>query len=246
MTCFALDKQFASFSSMATTILLVEPDTTLRKAVTLALENEGYRVLQVSDGRRVLDFLTGSSPNQDIHLLILEAALPQINGFDLCQQLRRQGYNLPILIISSKTSETDRVLGLEIGADDYLVKPFGMRELIARCRALLRQWSRAASDQPAILRYRNLMLDPVSRTVTLRDQPIALSPKEFRLLELLMQYPKRVWVREQLIDRIWGTDYIGDFKTVDVHIRWLREKIEQNPGKPEYIITVRGFGYRLG
>lgn len=245
MTCLAPNSRLTCHGSIGAIVLVVEPDLTTREAIATALEREGYRVIQANDGGIALELLLNRSDDAAIHLLILEAVLPRINGLELCQLLRRQGSNLPILMISSKASETDRVLGLEIGADDYLVKPFGLRELVARCRALLRRWTPAAV-QPGVLRYHGLILDPNTCIVTLHGQIISLSPKEFRLLELLMQQPKRVWTREQLIDRIWGTDYIGDFKTIDVHIRWLREKIERNPAKPEYIKTVRGFGYRLG
>ncbi|MEP0913098.1 response regulator transcription factor [Leptolyngbya sp. GB1-A1] len=246
MTYLAHPSQLASPSSAATTILLAEPDIQIREIVTDALERENYGVVSVRDGQKVLDLLPRTSLNPDLHLLILEATLPQVNGLELCRLLRSRGYNLPILMISPKDSETDRVVGLEMGADDYLVKPFGIQEFVARCRALLRHRSRSVSTQPTTLNCRDLVLDWSTCIVTLRGQPLALSPKEFCLLKLFLQSPKQVWTREQLIDRIWGTDYIGDFKTVDVHIRWLREKIEPNPGKPEYIKTVRGFGYRLG
>lgn len=246
MTYLAHPSQFASLSSVTTTILLAEPDIQTREIVISALESENYGVVPVRDGQKVLDLLSRTSLNPDIHLLILEATLPQVNGLDLCQLLRRRRHNLPILMISTKDSETDRVVGLEIGTDDYLVKPFGVRELVARCRALLRYRSRSVPTQPTKLCCRDLVLDWSTCIVTLRGQPLTLSRKEFSLLKLFLLSPKQVWTREQLIKWVWSTDYIGDFKTVDVHIRWLREKIEPNPGKPEYIKTVRGFGYRLG
>jgi two-component system phosphate regulon response regulator PhoB len=152
----------------------------------------------------------------------------------------------PILIISAKVTETDRVLGLEVGADDYLTKPFSMKELIARCRALLRRQSFNSLSQTSVRQFKDIILFPDQCRVVVRGQEINLSPKEFKLLDLFMSYPLRVWDREQLIENIWGLDFMGDTKTVDVHIRWLREKIELNPSKPEYLITVRGFGYRFG
>ncbi len=160
--------------------------------------------------------------------------------------MRYQGNITPILIISAKTSETDRVLGLEVGADDYLTKPFSMQELLARCRALIRRQGYSNSSPTAVQKFRELSLFPQEHRVTVRGQEVNLSPKEFRLLALFMSSPHRVWSREQLIEQIWGLDFLGETKTVDVHIRWLREKIERDPSHPEYVITVRGFGYRLG
>ena len=148
--------------------------------------------------------------------------------------------------MSAKGTETDRVLGLEVGADDYLTKPFSMRELVARCRALLRRQRLSYLPQPPVLQFGDITLYPQECRVIVRGEELNLSPKEYRLLELFMSYPRRVWSRDQLLDQVWGQDFIGDSKTVDVHIRWLREKIERDPSQPEYIITVRGFGYRFG
>jgi two-component system phosphate regulon response regulator PhoB len=150
-------------------------------------------------------------------------------------------------VVSARDSETDRVLGLEVGADDYLVKPFGMRELVARCRALLRR-SHAGSlvGSATVLEHANLRLFPDECRVCRDGANLNLSPKEYRLLELFMQHPRRVWSRDKLLEHVWGHDYIGDSKTVDVHIRWLREKVEDNPSAPRHIHTVRGFGYRFG
>ena len=149
-------------------------------------------------------------------------------------------------MLSAKGSETDRVLGLEVGADDYLTKPFSMRELVARCRALLRRQRLSCLPQLPVLQYKDVTLYPQECRVLVRSQEVNLSPKEFRLLELFMSYARRVWSREQLLDQVWGPDFVGDSKTVDVHIRWLREKLEIDPSRPEYVVTVRGFGYRFG
>jgi two-component system phosphate regulon response regulator PhoB len=180
-------------------------------------------------------------------LIVLDLMLPHVNGLDLCRLIRHDGYQVPILILSAKASETDRVVGLEVGADDYLPKPFGMRELIARCRALLRR-SNYTNPKPSTtqLTFHSIVLYPQECRVTVQDQEVNLSPKEFRLLELFMRHPRRVWSREQLIERVWGPDFMGDSKTVDVHIRWLREKLEADPSHPKYLVTVRGFGYRFG
>ncbi len=230
-------------------VLVVEDEELIREMLQLALTEEGYSVTAVADGRAALGLLLQTEPNQQVtpfDLVILDLMLPQVNGLDLCRLLRRQGNATPILILSARGSETDRVLGLEVGADDYLVKPFSTRELIARCRALLRRQKQTYLPQPTVLHYKDIYLYPQQCRVTVRNEVVNLSPKEFRLLELFMSYPRRVWSRESLLDRVWGPDFVGDSKTVDVHIRWLRQKVERDPSHPEYILTVRGFGYRFG
>lgn len=159
--------------------------------------------------------------------------------------MRKCGDATPILVVSARDSEADRVLGLEVGADDYLIKPFGMRELVARCRALLRRSSSGAMPVRQVV-HGNLCLYPEECRVTRDGLDVNLSPKEYRLLELFMQHPRRVWSRDKLLEQVWGHDYFGDSKTVDVHIRWLREKLEANPSAPVHLVTVRGFGYRFG
>jgi two-component system phosphate regulon response regulator PhoB len=229
-------------------VLVVEDEELIREMVSLALQEQGYQVITAIDGRSALNVLkeSQSSLQLSFDLLILDVMLPQVNGLDLCRLLRYQGNTIPILILSAKASETDRVLGLEVGADDYLTKPFSMRELIARCRALLRRQSFATTPAAPVLEYEEITLFPEECRVLVNGAEINLSPKEFRLLELFMGSPRRVWSREQLIEQVWGMDFIGDMKTVDVHIRWLREKLEADPSKPRYLITVRGFGYRFG
>lgn len=231
-------------------VLVVEDEDLIRDMVVLALKEEGYEIATASDGRAALNFLQAANPSQSgefpFDLIVLDLMLPQVNGLDLCRLLRHQGNPVPILILSAKGSETDRVLGLEVGADDYLTKPFSMRELVARCRALLRRQRLSYAPKPTVLQFKDITLYPQECRVMVREQETNLSPKEFRLLELFMSYPKRVWSREQLLDQIWGPDFIGDSKTVDVHIRWLREKLELDPSNPDYLITVRGFGYRFG
>lgn len=229
-------------------ILVVEDEDLIREMLTFALEGEGYEVITAADGRAALELLQdaeGREGDDPFNLLVLDLMLPQINGLDLCRLLRYQGNLVPILILSAKSSETDRVLGLEIGADDYLTKPFSMPELIARCRALLRRQHFSSLPQMPVLQSRDIKLYPQECRVTVRGDEVNLSPKEFRLLELFISNPRRVWSREQLIDQVWGPDFVGDTKTVDVHIRWLREKLEKDPSQPEYLITVRGFGYRF-
>lgn len=246
-------------------ILVVEDEGLIAETITLALTDEGYDVVTAEDGRVALDLihqlkelesngslgLTSTLPHQlrgrSLDLIILDLMLPYINGLDLCRLIRREGISVPILILSAKGSETDRVVGLEVGADDYLTKPFGIRELVARCRALLRRHHQfqVQPEQPS-LKYQDITLYPQECRITVRGAAVNFSPKEFKILELFMSYPRRVWSREQLLERIWGPDFIGDSKTVDVHIRWLREKLEIDPSSPTYLVTVRGFGYRFG
>ena len=227
-------------------LLVVEDDDSIRETVGEALKAEGYEVLSSSNGREALSLLTGES-RQAVDLLVLDLMLPGLGGLDLCRELRRFNNNTPILVISARDSETDRVLGLEVGADDYLVKPFGLRELVARCRALLRRARQVQPNTPAdIQQHANLCLYVRECRVTRDGEDLNLSPKEYKILELFIQHPKRVWSRDQLLEKIWGLDFVGDTKTVDVHIRWLREKIETTPSAPELIRTVRGFGYRFG
>lgn len=233
-------------------VLVVEDEEIIRETITLALTDEGYDITAVEDGRRALELLCGSQDGNyntapQFDLLVLDLMLPYVNGLDLCRLLRHEKVSIPILILSAKGSETDRVVGLEVGADDYLTKPFGMRELVARCRALLRRHRRVPSQvADSILRFEDIALSPRECRVTVCDQEVNLSPKEFKMLELFMGNPRRVWSRDQLIERVWEPDFMGDSKTVDVHVRWLREKLEVDPSNPKYIKTVRGFGYRFG
>ncbi|WP_036481830.1 response regulator transcription factor [Myxosarcina sp. GI1] len=230
-------------------ILLVEDEELIGEMIEVALQAEGYEVKKVRDGRAALNLLQNPDSSETklaTDLIILDLMLPEVNGLDICRLLRYQGDITPILVISAKSSETDRVLGLEVGADDYLTKPFSMRELVARCRALLRRQRYSNLSSTPVQKYRDISLFPQECRVLVRGTEVNLSPKEFRLLELFMSYPRRVWSREQLIEQVWGPDFLGDTKTVDVHIRWLREKLELEPSQPEYLITVRGFGYRFG
>ncbi|MCS5705682.1 response regulator transcription factor [Synechococcus sp. FGCU-3] len=226
-------------------LLVVEDDETIRETIRDALELEGFAVTACGNGRDALNIIQRAPEGEGFALVVLDLMLPGLGGLDLCRQLRHAQDNTPILVVSARESETDRVLGLEVGADDYLVKPFGMRELVARCRALLRR-SGSQSAPTKVLQHANLCLYPEECRVTRDGLNLNLSPKEYRLLELFMQHPRRVWSRDKLLEHVWGHDYIGDSKTVDVHIRWLREKLEDNPSSPEHLITVRGFGYRFG
>lgn len=233
-------------------ILVVDDEALIRETVSLALRNEGYLVAVAADGALALDMLNRpgqqrSPEHPPFDLAIVDLMLPGVSGLDLCRLIRHRDWDIPVLILSAKGSETDRVVGLEVGADDYLAKPFGMRELVARCRALLRRYRRAKAPQTnSVLSYEEIVLYLNELRVTVNEREVALSPKEFRILELFMNHPNRVWSREELIDQVWGSDFMGDRKTVDVHIRWLREKVEVDPSHPRYIMTLRGFGYRFG
>lgn len=238
-------------SSQQFCILLVEDEINIRETIVLALTAEGYEVMVAEDGQQALALIRGAATKEDgtfsIDLIILDLMLPDANGLDICRSLRQQGNLTPILMVSARSCEMDVVVGLEVGADDYLVKPFGLREFIARCRVLLRRSHLFAqtADQP-VLEFDDVMLYLEEYRVTVRGEKVSLSPKEFMLLEMFMRHPRRVFSRDQLLERIWGTESISDPKTVDVHIRWLREKLEADPSAPRYIITVRGFGYRFG
>jgi two-component system phosphate regulon response regulator PhoB len=237
-------KSLVQNTEMAPTLLVVEDDDTIRETIRDALFIEGFDVLACADGREALELIQRQGkPPYD--LVVLDLMLPGMSGLDICRQLRASGDQTPILVVSARDHETDRVLGLEVGADDYLVKPFGMRELVARARALMRRSSAKPTASP-VLSHGNLRLYPEECRVTRDGRDLSLSPKEYRLLELFMQHPRRVWSRDKLLEQIWGHDFFGDSKTVDVHIRWLREKLEDNPSEPLHLQTVRGFGYRFG
>lgn len=226
----------------------MEDDDTIRETIAESLTAEGFLVDAVAHGNAALDHFQDTPETSAFDLILLDLMMPGVHGLDFCRYLRRRGFTTPILIVSAKDSETDRVVGLEVGADDYLVKPFGMRELVARCRVLLRRSSRTAANQPAVevLKHGELALYPEEYCATMKGLPLNLPPKQYKLLEFFMRHPRRVWSRDKLLERIWGPDFIGDIKTVDVHIRWLREKLEDNPSQPLLITTVRGFGYRFG
>ncbi len=226
-------------------ILLLEHEEPWRDMLCLALKEHGYNVVIAQDGRDALPNLQTSASKLNefpFNLLILDV----VNGLDLCRMLRHQGNPVPLLIVGTQETANNCAFYLEAGADDYLSKPFGMREFVARCRALMRRQRLCQVPGLVMLQYKDIILYQEECRVVVRGQEIKLSPKQFRLLELFMSYPRRVWSREQLLDLIWGPDFIGDSKTVDVHIRWLREKLEVDPSNPEYIVTVRGFGYRFG
>ncbi len=229
-------------------ILLVEDDKSIRLTVSETLSSEGFRVSSFKDGLSALDFFNNDI-KKDLDLIILDLMLPGLNGLELCRKIRNDEDYTPILILSAKDNESDRVLGLEVGADDYLTKPFGLNELIARSRALIRRSKRNKKyieKSKTVLEFNHIKMFLEECRVTSFDREITLSPKEFKLLELFMKNPKRVWSRDLILEKIWEIDFIGDTKTVDVHVRWLREKLEEDPSAPKFLKTVRGFGYKFG
>jgi len=229
-------------------ILLVEDDKSIRLTVSETLHSEGFKVSSFKDGLSALDFIINDSRN-DVDLIILDLMLPGLNGLELCRKIRDEENFTPILILSAKDNESDRVLGLEVGADDYLTKPFGLNELIARSRALIRRSKRNKKyidKTQTIIEFNHIKMFLEECRVTSFDREITLSPKEFKLLELFMKSPKRVWSRDLILEKIWEIGFIGDTKTVDVHVRWLKEKLEENPLAPKILKTVRGFGYKFG
>ena len=229
-------------------ILLVEDDKSIRLTVSETLSSEGFRVSSFKDGLSALDFINNDI-KKDVDLIILDLMLPGLNGLELCRKIRNDEDYTPILILSAKDNESDRVLGLEVGADDYLTNPFGLNELIARSRALIRRSKRNKKyieKSKTVLEFNHIKMFLEECRVTSFDKEITLSPKEFKLLELFMKNPKRVWSRDLILEKIWEIDFIGDTKTVDVHVRWLREKLEEDPSAPKFLKTVRGFGYKFG
>ncbi len=234
---------------MAEKILVVDDEVSLQESLTYKLKKEGYQVEVAGDGLVALDLARSTNPD----LIILDVMLPGMDGFEVCRILRQET-NIPVLMLTARDDEVDRVVGLEVGADDYLPKPFSMRELIARVKALLRR-VRMMRDEvnaavqeghiPQVMTFDNLEIDLSRREVRLDDEVVPCKPKEFELLTFMGQHKGRVLSRDFILERVWGWGFVGDSRTVDVHIRWLREKIEKTPEKPVRIITVRGAGYRF-
>ena len=222
-------------------VLVVEDEENLVEALRYNLEHEGYDVLTAPDGGSGLETARAALPD----LVILDVMLPNLDGLEVCRILRRET-DVPILMLTAKGEEIDRVVGLEIGADDYVTKPFSMRELMARVRAMLRRPRKTASARMAEpLRSGSLAVDVDAHQASLNGEELRLKPREFDLLALFMRNPGRAFTRDQVLEQLWGHDYIGDVRTVDVHVRWLREKIEADPSTPARIITIRGVGYRF-
>lgn len=230
-----------SNNSTSTTIMIVEDELSFVEALTIGLKREGFRVAVATDGFEALRTFDDVRPD----LVLLDVMLPGVSGIDVCRQLRKRS-QVPIIMVTAKAAEIDTVVGLEVGADDYVSKPYRIRELVARMRAVLR---RSASNHageigPAAVCVGDVVLDPDEHTVSIDGAAVPLPLKEFELLHVLLANAGRVLPRETLIDRVWGNDYVGDTKTLDVHVKRLRAKIEPDPSAPSRIVTIRGLGYK--
>jgi two-component system response regulator RegX3 len=230
----------------ATSVLVVEDEDSFIDALTVGLTREGFRVSVARDGAEALDLFDDLAPD----LVLLDVMLPKVSGIDVCRELRGRS-NVPIIMVTAKGAEIDTVVGLEVGADDYVTKPYRLRELVARMRAVLR---RRPTDDVAIsvpmgeddiVTVGDVSLDHQRHEVTIRGSETRLPLKEFELLALLLENAGRVLTRDTLIDRVWGSDYVGDTKTLDVHVKRLRSKVEPDPANPSRIVTIRGLGYKF-
>ncbi len=224
------------------TVLVVEDEPSFVEALSIGLRREGFTVAVATDGFEALDLFDIVRPD----LVLLDVMLPRLSGIDVCRQIRKKS-QVPIIMVTAKGSEIDTVVGLEVGADDYVTKPYRMRELVARIRAVLRR--RPPEDGPVLsgdaVEVGDVCLDPERHEVLIRGEQVQLPLKEFELLGLLLDNAGRVLTRETLIDRVWGSDYVGDTKTLDVHIKRLRTKVETDPSHPTRIVTIRGLGYKF-
>jgi two-component system response regulator RegX3 len=228
-------------SKAAARILLVEDEASLAETVRYALERDGFSVDVARDGRVALDRFHESEPD----LVILDLMLPAVSGLDVCRRIRESS-TVPIIMVTAKDSEADKVAGLELGADDYVTKPFSVRELVSRVRAHLRRSQMTAPvTNGSLLTGGPIRMDVDRHEVTIDGSTVAFPPKEFELLETFLRSPGRLLTRELLIQRIWGDDYVGDTKTLDVHVKRVRQKIEDDPHDPKWLLTVRGLGYKF-
>lgn len=232
---------------MGKTILVVEDDATLLDLLRYNLSKEGYEVLTARDGQSALATAREQKPD----MLVLDIMLPELDGLEVCRILRKET-SVPILMLTAKADEIDKVVGLEVGADDYVSKPFSLRELLARVKAMLRRAELSREDLAgresegvSVVEVGDLTIDLDQHVVTQNGEVVSLSPKEFDLLSFLAQNRKRAFSRDYLLDKVWGYEYGGDTRTVDVHVRWLRQKIEADPSRPNRLLTVRGVGYKL-
>ena len=223
---------------MARTILVVDDEPTLRETLAEALDADGFRVVTAADGREALAQFREHRPE----LVVLDLMLPELSGIEVCRIIRRES-GVPILMLTAKSSELDKVLGLELGADDYVTKPFSLRELSARIRALLRRTDAPPAEGPLTVPLGDLTVDLAGHRLLRDGEPVPVKPKVFELLAFLLRHPGQVFSREQLLEQVWGYDYAGETRTVDVHVHWLRSAIEPEPASPALVQTVRGVGY---
>jgi len=234
---------------MVEKILIVEDEISLQETLAYNLKKQGYEVVIAGDGPSALEVVRSSKPD----LILLDIMLPGMDGFEVCRKLRSE-VSTPVLMLTARDDEIDRVVGLEVGADDYLTKPFSMRELIARVKAMLRRVKiirdeinliNSGTDQRSFFEFDKIKIDLGRREIRVDNKIVNLKPKEFELLIYLIRHKNQVLSRDQILESVWGWEYIGDSRTVDVHVRWIREKIEEDPSNPKRIITARGAGYRF-
>ena len=225
-------------------ILVIEDEENILEAIKYSLTREGYEVYGATDGEKGLEMAQKIRPD----LVVLDVMLPRMDGFEVCRILRRD-MSMPVFMLSARAEEIDKVVGLEIGADDYITKPFSMRELVARIRNCLRRISADSTNNlptdSETYTAGDLEVDVIAHIAKLNGTELNMKPREFELLSLLISNKRRAFTRDQILEHLWGYDYIGDVRTVDVHVRWLREKIEDDPAHPSKIITIRGVGYRF-
>lgn len=230
-------------SRLSPRVMLVEDEEAFIEALQVGLAREGFELVVARDGAEALANFDEWSPD----IMLLDVMLPKVSGTDVCREVRKKS-QVPIIIVSAKGSEVDAVVGLEVGADDYIVKPYRLRELVARMRAVMRRSSLTQTEIDDVgygaIRVGDVTIDPERHVVTIRDEGVKLPLKEFELLYVLMANAGKVMTRENLIDRVWGSDYFGDTKTLDVHIKRLRSKVESDPANPVNIVTIRGLGYK--
>ena len=223
-----------------TRVLVVEDEQNLREPLVYLLQKEGYDVIEAEDGRSAIDIFFSLGAD----LVLLDLMLPGVNGNEVCRAIRAES-QVPITMVTAKDSEIDKVVGLEIGADDYVTKPYSSRELLARMKAVLRRGTETATVSSSLIKAGPVEMDLERHTVTVNGARIQMPLKEFELLELLMENVNRVLTRGQIIDRVWGSNYFGDTKTLDVHVKRIRSKIEEDPARPVHLTTVRGLGYKF-
>ncbi|NBU23067.1 MAG: DNA-binding response regulator [Actinobacteria bacterium] len=221
-------------------VLVVEDEVGLREPLVYLLQKEGYDIIEAEDGNAAVELFKSHHPD----LILLDLMLPGMSGNEVCKQIRTES-QVPIIMLTAKDAEIDKVVGLELGADDYVTKPYSTRELLARMKAVLRRGRESVQQEPGLLRAGNVVMDIERHTVTVNGEPIAMPLKEFELLELLLENVNRVLTRGQIIDRVWGSNYFGDTKTLDVHVKRIRSKIEDDPSRPKHLLTVRGLGYKF-
>ena len=223
-----------------TRVLVVEDERNLREPLVYLLQKEGYEVIEAEDGNAAVQIFQ----SQGADLILLDLMLPGLSGNEVCRAIRAES-QVPIIMVTAKDSEIDKVVGLEIGADDYVTKPYSTRELLARMKAVLRRGAEPQLPDSGVLSAGPVVMDIERHSVTVNGQPVQMPLKEFELLELLMEIVNRVLTRGQIIDRVWGSNYFGDTKTLDVHVKRIRSKIEEDPSRPVHLMTVRGLGYKF-